>query len=597
MKLFAFICCLFLAPFMMVAQEYFHDAQKCEITNVNIALNEATTDDLVKSKLTAFLSLKKPFDLVSVSEKYSPKNTYFTYQISYQNSPLFNQLVKVIVNPKHQIIQVISNLDEAYLDEDLFQKNAGLFPYKNQLDESVLACDTQYFFAENKWQLVSVLKIKKHDDVSDYFINQNGEILFVKSNVLEVKEPVRLWVYNPDPLTTSHAVYAGQFMNNNGADSDSLTGARVLKSLLLENQNDTFYLQSDSLFIGDVSGPNYPATFTTINDTFNFTRSQNQFGDVNAFYHATDMKQLVKNYGFGLPDIILKIDAHAFNGADRSAFNYGNSPPTLEFGDGGIPDAEDADVIRHEFSHSMSFSASPNTDIGLERLSIEEGLADYFAASYSRSVDVFGSNKVFNWDGNETWNGRTVNFSMYYPQNGLVSGTRWNNGQLWSTAMMRVWDSCGKEVTDVLMLEALYSLMSNMRMPQLANQIIAADTLWFGGIHTNQIKCAFFQNEILLPDSNNNICSPKKPIETYKLQFQNTEAFARNAGNIKIVSTEALLNVEIYDALGRNITRVTSGNNPHEINIPRELISVSGIYFLVLTTEKNQQISHKIMRY
>ena len=68
---------------------------------------------------------------------------------------------------------------------------------------------------------------------------------------------------------------------------------------------------------------------------------------------------------------------------DQSVFigNSGNS--YLLFGEGGVDDAEDADVIIHEYAHAISYAASPETNSGTERRGLDEGLGDYFAAIYS----------------------------------------------------------------------------------------------------------------------------------------------------------------------------------------------------------------------
>ena len=43
----------------------------------------------------------------------------------------------------------------------------------------------------------------------------------------------------------------------------------------------------------------------------------------------------------------IDVDCHGFNGGDNSAFNPGTNPPSIVFGQGGVDDAEDADVIIH----------------------------------------------------------------------------------------------------------------------------------------------------------------------------------------------------------------------------------------------------------
>ena len=43
---------------------------------------------------------------------------------------------------------------------------------------------------------------------------------------------------------------------------------------------------------------------------------------------------------------------HGFNGADNSSYSPGTG--RLQFGEGGVDDAEDSDVVHHELGHGPS---------------------------------------------------------------------------------------------------------------------------------------------------------------------------------------------------------------------------------------------------
>jgi hypothetical protein len=78
------------------------------------------------------------------------------------------------------------------------------------------------------------------------------------------------------------------------------------------------------------------------------------------------------------------IDPHGTS-ADNSFFSY---PNFIYYGTGGVDDAEDADVITHEYSHFLSRNAAPNTNVGMERQGLDEGLGDYVAASYFKPIST-----------------------------------------------------------------------------------------------------------------------------------------------------------------------------------------------------------------
>lgn len=88
-----------------------------------------------------------------------------------------------------------------------------------------------------------------------------------------------------------------------------------------------------------------------------------------------------------------------------------------------------------------------------------EGSGDYWAMSYSRSLNQWASNEpqynwMFSWDGhNECWNGRITNYTKKYPSG--LTGTIHTDGQIWATALMRIYNRIGKEKTDRIFLEGL----------------------------------------------------------------------------------------------------------------------------------------------
>ena len=79
--------------------------------------------------------------------------------------------------------------------------------------------------------------------------------------------------------------------------------------------------------------------------------------------------------GFGaLHDFPIRVDPQGtpednstfrFIGADKSSY--------IIFGRGGVDDAEDADVLVHEYGHALSNAASPSSNVGFERTALDEG--------------------------------------------------------------------------------------------------------------------------------------------------------------------------------------------------------------------------------
>ena len=125
---------------------------------------------------------------------------------------------------------------------------------------------------------------------------------------------------------------------------------------------------------------------------------------MNVFYHIDKMRRYIESLGF--TDVNpqaysggILCDPHGLNGDDNSHFIP--SQDRLAWGEGGVDDAEDADVIWHEFGHAIQDFIVAGFQ-GNEGLG--EGFADYWAESYSRSLGTWAKtdeeyNWVYGWDG------------------------------------------------------------------------------------------------------------------------------------------------------------------------------------------------------
>ena len=281
-------------------------------------------------------------------------------------------------------------------------------------------------------------------------------------------------VFNPDPLSQAGVLYgATGYSDGSDAATTQMNNARV--SVVLPEIDLTagvYKLKSTYAEIKELGAP-AKGLFTQATADFNFNRNQDGFEAVNTFYHIDKSMRYI-NQTLGIPCIpyqaanagVVFFDPHGANSADNSFYSNGQ----LQFGEGGVDDAEDADVVLHELGHGLHDWI---TGGGLSQVNgLSEGCGEYWAVSYSRSLNQWSSsapqyNWVFSWDGhNAFWDGRITDYDASY-SGGLV-GQIHTDGQIWATALMKIWDVIGREKTDKAFLNGLDLTVSSTNQQNAA---------------------------------------------------------------------------------------------------------------------------------
>jgi hypothetical protein len=347
-------------------------------------------------------------------------------------------------------------------------------------------------YADNSWKSVqvdTVLSGSQHELV----ISHNGNILErrdLTAHALDTTVAVR--VFNPDPLTPFGYTYGGSYVDMNDGNGSVLDSLAIIDSITVNTNAGGAILENEYLKVVDFDAP-YIAPSTNASQWM-ASRSDDAFEQVMVVYHITLWNQYLDSLGYdSVLNYAIHVDPQALNGQDQSMFNFGYNPPRLYFGEGGVDDAEDADVIIHELSHAISHGAAPNTNSGTERRTFDEAFGDYFAERYGRRLGIT-STRVFDWDGNNTfWNGRSISYDGYKNYNTLFFSNIYQHTDLMSSAMLEFSSAAGvqPEVADQIILEAVHMLMPNQGLRKIAQNILFADSLVTGGSYQSQIQQSF----------------------------------------------------------------------------------------------------------
>ena len=291
-------------------------------------------------------------------------------------------------------------------------------------------------------------------------------------------------IFLPDPCLGT-----GDPSLRDASDTDAAVPEAAYVSVTLEDLDPPvrgwYRLSGPHARIEDWESP-VVAPDSSASPEFVRTRSEPGFEDVMAYYHMDAVQRWYRALGFTNANALPQIaDPHGLGGQDNSKF-----VPTLHriaFGEGGVDDAEDAEVIVHEYAHATQFDIVPTWGTGGHTSAMGEGFGDYLANSYAWSIfpeRVEAWNGVFQWDGhNEYWPGRrAIDTSLLYPRDATASLYR--AGTLWCSALTdALYSVRDRAVMDRLVVDHHYALTGSATMEDAANAILAADVALYAGAH------------------------------------------------------------------------------------------------------------------
>lgn len=323
------------------------------------------------------------------------------------------------------------------------------------------------------------------------------------------------YVFDPDPLFASGSAYAPPYLDNNDATNAALDAVRKVVTLpdLSQDAQGKWVLQGPYVRI---VGHNTAGTEVYVPpamdspDDFFFDRADDRFEAVNAYYHIDKSQRHVQSLGFtDLQQNGVDVNPQGLTRDDSFYFPDRNM---IVFGTGGVDDAEDPSVLIHEYGHALLNAAAPGLLNFLEGRALHEGFSDYWQASYYRHLVETGQTGrsdwrwVFLWDSGEggIWTGRYLDHMGIYPRDvcvtsGSGSCSIHDDGRLWATTLMEVWDDLGRTVTDRLVLASHYYLESSSTFADAARAVVQADLDYYDGAHTDVLIPVFSARGLIDP--------------------------------------------------------------------------------------------------
>jgi Zn-dependent metalloprotease len=226
-------------------------------------------------------------------------------------------------------------------------------------------------------------------------------------------------------------------------------------------------------------------------NNFIFDRSNDEFSETMGYYYIDYAERYIQSLGF--TDVNNRQQVFAVNRLKADNSFYSPSNLEISFGIGGVDDAEDAEVILHEYGHSIQDNQVPGFGSSLEGGSMGEGFGDYWAASVNAQFSGgFQDVCLAEWDATSYSSSnppclRRLDSTKHYPED--LHGEVHDDGEIWSAALWQIRGTIGATNSDRLVIASHFLLSPFASFDQGANALVmAGKTLGYSNRQLNQIR-------------------------------------------------------------------------------------------------------------
>jgi Zn-dependent metalloprotease len=232
--------------------------------------------------------------------------------------------------------------------------------------------------------------------------------------------------------------------------------------------------------------------------TFNYLRGDDHFEQVEAYYQLTTAQKYIQSLGF--TDVNNEAqDVFTDTIRDDNSF-YDPSNDTITYGDGGVDDAEDAEVIWHEYGHAIQDAQVPGFGSSEQGGAIGEGFGDYWAVTMSQPVSKgFDLPCVMDWDATAYTSGPShcLRRTDTGKTTADIDGEVHDDGEIWSNALWDINLSLGRGKANKIILESQFSFRPNTSFAQAATVTVDTARSLYGNGAASKVKAAFVARDIL----------------------------------------------------------------------------------------------------
>lgn len=287
-------------------------------------------------------------------------------------------------------------------------------------------------------------------------------------------------------------------------DSAAAVPDTAYRTVTLHNLDGSGYLNGTWVnVLAETGTPAYSPT-----GVFTYRRDDDRFEQVMAYYFVDSAQRYLQGLGFGseLPAVNAESQDVRTNqwGADNS-FSW-DKHDIIRFGKGGVDDAEDAEVIVHEYGHAVHDAQVPGFGSSLEAGSIGEAFGDYLAVTVGLHEAAVNSwpvatdpTCVADWDSVSYTRAphclRTLSENKHYPED--VRGEVHADGEIWSQALWTIRESLGATVADRIIVNAQFGFAPDTTFAAAAKTTVTTAQQMYGAREAKAARAAFEARGIL----------------------------------------------------------------------------------------------------
>jgi Zn-dependent metalloprotease len=212
------------------------------------------------------------------------------------------------------------------------------------------------------------------------------------------------------------------------------------------------------------------------NNSFIFLRNSSSFSETMAYFHIDAAQRYIQSLGF--TNVNNRQQVFSIDRLTSENVFYTPIIRLITYGTGGVDDAEDGEIIVHEYGHSVQDNQVPGFGAVEEGGAMGEGFGDYLGATVNATIaGDFQITCIAEWDATSYAAGvphclRRLDSTKHYP--GDKDGEVHDDGEMWSASLFQIRTALGATRADKLIIQAHFLLSRRATFRDGANALITA---------------------------------------------------------------------------------------------------------------------------